>query len=373
MSALRILTAVIVVGFGAAARLETTCGDVKEAYQSVPCCGESGATSATITLTSSAPLDISFCSAHCDVDGSIEQCESDCRADPSTTKLDLVSAHLHTLLTRIAKQQSLVAKEFEDAWLSYNATDRAALLTVTSAIDEDKLPLRASLAQTKSDAAALYAQGKDVAPAMLKAMATATFNAGGVFSLPPPGGRQESLESFNKLTNNKLQETIKELEEMERKITSKYAGNATQLIDIVRASAIFTKPNQITEFLKGMLDSGSDLKIVRFNDRMSKPAAGYRDVNLGVKLSEGEHIGELQVHLQKIIDVKEISHVSYAIARGIDTSLPEFDHPLASVSTWALPEEKAELRPVVSIKKANHTIGSDGDGLPDHTYNRTQS
>ena len=88
---------------------------------------------------------------------------------------------------------------------------------------------------------------------------------------------------------------------------------------------------------------------------------------MGLTFATKSHIAELQVHLQAIIDIKEISHVSYAISRGIDTSLPEFNHPLARVSSWALPEEKESHMKADTIKAANHTINPNPPYPPRYT------
>ena len=51
------------------------------------------------------------------------------------------------------------------------------------------------------------------------------------------------------------------------------------------------------------------------------PHDRYRDLLLNVSLAredaETAHVGELQLHIRRIMDLKELAHVSYGIARGI--------------------------------------------------------
>ena len=64
---------------------------------------------------------------------------------------------------------------------------------------------------------------------------------------------------------------------------------------------------------------------------------GYRDIILNVALRDDDsdaeagdaslamgrdhvHVGELQLHIQSILDLKELSHMAYAFGRGVDFS-----------------------------------------------------
>jgi len=104
------------------------------------------------------------------------------------------------------------------------------------------------------------------------------------------------------------------------KIENDYGGDHTKLVDVVRGSAIFTTFIQLTLFVEVLLgDEYSELIVLRAKDRFNKPLdSGYRDVLLNYKF-EGTsgHVGELQLHLRTIIDIKESAHRTYALMRAV--------------------------------------------------------
>ena len=58
--------------------------------------------------------------------------------------------------------------------------------------------------------------------------------------------------------------------------------------------------------------------IVRAKDRFNKPLdSGYRDMLLNLTLNGSKHVGELQLHLRDIIDIKEAAHRTYALMRAV--------------------------------------------------------
>ena len=104
------------------------------------------------------------------------------------------------------------------------------------------------------------------------------------------------------------------------KIENDYGGDHTKLVDVVRGSAIFTTFIQLTLFVEVLLgDRFPELIVVRVKDRFNAPLdSGYRDVLLNYKF-EGTsgHMGELQLHLRTIIDIKETAHRTYALMRSV--------------------------------------------------------
>ena len=111
------------------------------------------------------------------------------------------------------------------------------------------------------------------------------------------------------------------------KIEGDYGGDHTKLVDVVRASAIFLTFMQLTLFVEALLEEGCLLIVIRAKDRFNKPLdSGYRDMLLNVQLKGSEHVGELQLHLRTIIDIKEAAHRTYALMRAVgwqDDSLEE--------------------------------------------------
>ena len=75
---------------------------------------------------------------------------------------------------------------------------------------------------------------------------------------------------------------------------------------------------QLTLFVEALLEEGCLLIVVRAKDRFNKPLdSGYRDMLLNVQLKGSEHVGELQLHLRTIIDIKEAAHRTYALMRAV--------------------------------------------------------
>jgi hypothetical protein len=102
------------------------------------------------------------------------------------------------------------------------------------------------------------------------------------------------------------------------KIEGDYGGDHAKLVDVVRASAIFTTFMQLALFVEVLLEEGCTLIVVRAKDRFNAPLdSGYRDMLLNVMLMGSEHVGELQLHLQTIIDIKEAAHRTYALMRSV--------------------------------------------------------
>ena len=75
---------------------------------------------------------------------------------------------------------------------------------------------------------------------------------------------------------------------------------------------------QLTAFVDRLLAKGCALIVVRAKDRFNKPLdSGYRDMLLNVRLEGSDHVGELQLHLRTIIDIKEAAHRTYALMRAV--------------------------------------------------------
>ncbi len=118
------------------------------------------------------------------------------------------------------------------------------------------------------------------------------------------------------------------------KSEGEYGGDHSRLVDICRASIIY---NSYKDLMEGLGKSKDMLNLVREKDRFAKPTpAGYRDILLNVKLSNG-HIAELQLHLQQIMDVKDVDgHRLYEEIRLLERAAKEAARALT-------PEEAAKV------------------------------
>ena len=109
-----------------------------------------------------------------------------------------------------------------------------------------------------------------------------------------------------------------------------YDGVPARVVDIVRASALFSSMIQLALAIEALLEEGSPLVVVRAKDRLNHPTSfGYADLLLNVRLADGPHsghVGELQLHLEPMHAIKPACHRVYAILRQLGWEDDEF-HP----------------------------------------------
>ena len=75
---------------------------------------------------------------------------------------------------------------------------------------------------------------------------------------------------------------------------------------------------QLALAIEALLGDGCKLVVVRAKDRFNNPTSfGYTDFLLNVRLTDGRHVGELQLHLEAIHAIKPACHRTYAIMRQV--------------------------------------------------------
>ena len=72
------------------------------------------------------------------------------------------------------------------------------------------------------------------------------------------------------------------------------------------ATAVYYTITDLAKAIEMLLDGSSGLTIVRCKDRLGGNSYGYRDIMLNLKLPNHNHIGELQLHLKTILDIKPV-------------------------------------------------------------------
>ena len=114
---------------------------------------------------------------------------------------------------------------------------------------------------------------------------------------------------------------LKRKERIVEKAKQDYKGNYSRVVDVVRASAIFLYPTDLTAFLKRLTTadhSDSSLEVVRVKDRFNSPIiGGYRDILLNVRVVGNHHVGELQLHLKNIRAIKPRAPRLYEVLRTL--------------------------------------------------------
>jgi len=140
------------------------------------------------------------------------------------------------------------------------------------------------------------------------------------------------------------------------KSEGEYGGDHSRLVDICRASIIY---NSYKDLMEGLGKSKDTLNLVREKDRFAKPTpAGYRDILLNVKLSNG-HIAELQLHLQQIMDVKNgVGHKLYEEVRLIERAAKEAARALT-------PEETAKVDKILEESRVHYDAAFGKSQSPD--------
>lgn len=87
-----------------------------------------------------------------------------------------------------------------------------------------------------------------------------------------------------------------------------YRGNVKKVVDVVRASALFSYPTDLTAFVKKIATqdkNGAGMVVLRVKDRFNSPLkGGYRDVLLNVRVSGTHMVGELTLHIKKLKAIK---------------------------------------------------------------------
>ena len=113
-------------------------------------------------------------------------------------------------------------------------------------------------------------------------------------------------------------------------MSSDYDSVPNRVVDICRASALFSTMMQLAHAIEALLKDGCPLIVVRAKDRLNNPTSfGYADLLLNVRLADGPHsghVGELQLHLDSMHAIKPMCHRVYAILRQLGWEDDEF-HP----------------------------------------------
>ena len=147
------------------------------------------------------------------------------------------------------------------------------------------------------DVEALITEAAEVETAFHTATGRLITDAGGVFQQGP------------------LKKEVRVREKME----NDYDNDHTRVVDIVRDSGVFTTMASYLVAVEKLLGGDCGLEVVRFKDRLAGGgnSFGYRDLMMNLKLPDSEHIGELQLHLKPIMDIKPGNHRVYALLRAV--------------------------------------------------------
>tara|TARA_B100002052_G_scaffold293176_1_gene315900 strand:- start:276 stop:1175 length:900 start_codon:yes stop_codon:yes gene_type:complete len=113
----------------------------------------------------------------------------------------------------------------------------------------------------------------------------------------------------------------------ERRIKEKmeeYDGDFARVVDLERATGVFDSVDDMSQAISLLRNAShrGEITIRRCKDRFGNPCSnGYRDVQMNIELDG--FIGELQLNLRKIIDVKKEAHIVYEVERVLKNDRKE--------------------------------------------------
>ena len=100
------------------------------------------------------------------------------------------------------------------------------------------------------------------------------------------------------------------------KAEKEYGGDVARVVDVERATGVFDSVDDLSLAITRLKRASrrGDITILRCKDHFGHPFdTGYRDLQFNVELDG--FVGELQLNLRKIIDVKKQAHAAYEVER----------------------------------------------------------
>jgi hypothetical protein len=114
----------------------------------------------------------------------------------------------------------------------------------------------------------------------------------------------------------------KKAQRIVEKARSDYDGDVSRVVDVERATGVFDSLDALnsTLLLLHRLATEGLLSIRRCKDAffVHKQPSGYRDVKLFVEVSGTGFIGELQLNLRRILQIKDVAHKIYDVERALE-------------------------------------------------------
>ncbi len=113
------------------------------------------------------------------------------------------------------------------------------------------------------------------------------------------------------------------------KVQNKFNGDASQLTDLARASIIADNIHNLMIAFELLSERGV---IVQVKNRFAEPkSSGYRDLNLLVRLPKTQMIAEVQLHLEKIAEIKSgDEHQIYEVVQQIEAQAKQQQRELTA-------------------------------------------
>ena len=195
----------------------------------------------------------------------------------------------------VERAKRLAAYGYAVSWEYYKRTDVEELLADTSRLSDDFTPDEPPrCAGEFASAEALVALAARHGPALLESLQQYVQTAGGAFEWGPQ----------------------KKPARIAQKAHNDYKDDLARVCDVERATGVFDSPGDLSRAL-ALLRAASergDITIRRCKDHFGQPfKTGYRDLNFNIELHG--FVGELQLNLRRIVEVKARAHMVYEVQR----------------------------------------------------------
>ncbi|CAH0371223.1 unnamed protein product, partial [Pelagomonas calceolata] len=209
---------------------------------------------------------------------------------------------LDTLRAGLAKALRGDVEAYEEAWDIYardphcgEMLDLCALLAKRHA----ETPLQPKSCKAVEDLLGLAERGRDDFHDVIRGIIRI---AGGEYRRGPTKLRERCVE----------------------KATRDYEGDVRRVVDVERATALFTTVSSLHEGIRqlSLLNGGGDLEVVRVKDSFGEPKpSGWRCIYFSLGHVSSGLVGELQVTFDKIKAINGRSHRIYDLVRSLERSV----------------------------------------------------
>ncbi len=138
---------------------------------------------------------------------------------------------------------------------------------------------------------------------------------------------------------------VKGRQRAEWKVQNKLDGDVSLLTDLARASIVADNIHNLMVAFEMLNERGIILQV---KNRFAIPkASGYRDLNLLVKLPQTQMIAEVQLHLQKIAEIKSgDEHQVYEMVQQIEAQAKQQDRELTDF----------EVAKITQLRQQSHKL-----------------
>ena len=117
----------------------------------------------------------------------------------------------------------------------------------------------------------------------------------------------------------------KKADRIAEKAANNYEGDAGRVCDVERATGKFDSVEDLNASISALRGALDGIEIRRCKDSFfaHEHDSGYRDIKFFVEVSGTGFIGELQLNLRRIIQVKDLGHKVYDVDRVLDQGTDE--------------------------------------------------